>query len=239
MASEFRAKNCPRSELFADMAEQDVDKILHAARPLRLEAGSIITSAGESAAYLYFLWKGRARCFYETYNGKKLINIWRIPGQTVGAISLRRRQPAHYLLSSETVQDCVFLVWDSATIRALAKGFPQFLDNAIYGAFEVIAWHIATHACLASETAQERLAHLFLSLGPVIGEKTSDGLALDITNEELADCVVLTVYTVSRILSAWEKIGAISKQRGKVIVHSPERLFVDIPSLWTAPLHTF
>jgi CRP/FNR family transcriptional regulator, nitrogen oxide reductase regulator len=239
MASEFVAKNCPRSgKLFADLPEQDVDKILHAARPLRLEAGRIITSRGESSDYLYFLWKGRARYFYETLDGKKVITMWRIPGHTVGGVALKQ-QPEHYLLSAETVQDSVFLVWDSATIRTLLKGFPQMFDNLLDLAHEIVAWYVLAHEALASNTAQERLAHLLVRLGPVIGDKTSDGFAIDVTNEELADCVVLTVYSVSRILSAWEKIGAISKQRGKVIVHSPEGLFVDIPSLPTAisPLH--
>jgi CRP/FNR family transcriptional regulator, nitrogen oxide reductase regulator len=176
--------------------------------------------------------------FYETHNGKKFITIWRIPGQAVGGVALKR-QPGHYLLSAETVQDSVFLVWDSATIRTLLKGFPQIFDNFLTLAHEMIAWYVSAHQGLASSTAQERLANLLVRLGPVIGEKTSDGYALDVTNEELADCVILSAYTVSRILSAWEKIGALSKQRGKVIVHSPERLFVDIPSLPTAiaPLH--
>jgi CRP/FNR family transcriptional regulator, nitrogen oxide reductase regulator len=231
MASEFRAANCSRAgHLFFKMPDQDIDEVLAAARPLRLEAGSTITSRDESSNYLYFLWKGRARFFYETHNGKKLISMWRIPGQVIGAASIANR-PAPYLLSAETVQDSVLLAWDSATIRTLSKGFPQLADNVLCIAYEFIAWYVTTHACLASETAQERLAHLFVRLGPIIGEKTSDGFAMDVTNEELADCVVLTTYTVSRILSAWEKDGVVSKQRGKVIIHSIERLYVAIPSL--------
>jgi CRP/FNR family transcriptional regulator, nitrogen oxide reductase regulator len=231
MASGFVAKNCPRAgHLFVKMPNQDIDEVLSAARPLRLEAGSIITIRDEASNYLYLLWKGRARFFYETHNGKKIIALWRIPGQVIGAASMANR-PAPYLTNAETVQDSVLLAWDSATIRTLSKGFPQLADNVLCIAYEIIAWYVAAHAGLAAETAQERLAHLFLRLGPAIGEKTPDGFAMDVTNEELADCVVLSAYTVSRILSAWEKIGAISKQRGKVIIRSIDRLFVAIPSL--------
>src|ERR1700751_2204543 len=109
MASEFVAKNCPRSELFGDMPEQDIDQTLRAARPLRLKAGRTIIRRGELSDYFSFLWKGRARHFYETLEGKKVITMWRIPGQAVGGVALKR-QPGHYLLSAETVQDSVFLV---------------------------------------------------------------------------------------------------------------------------------
>ena len=227
--SEFRAANAPPSDLFWGMPPEDVDSILAAARPHRVAAKSIITKAGDDSEYLCFLWQGRARFFHETHNGKKLISIWVTPGHMIGGAALSRR-PFPYILSSEAVQDSVLLVWDTASIRTLGKGFPRLLENLLRCAAEYVTWFVATHAALASETAQERLAHLLVTLAPVLGEKVSDGIEIDVTNEELAESVVITPSTASRILSGWEKIGAVSKSRGKVVIHSADKLFVDLPA---------
>ena len=53
----------------------------------------------------------------------------------------------------------------------------------------------------------------------------------DVTNEELADSAAITPSTASRIMTEWEKVGAISKRRGKVVLHSADKLFIDLASL--------
>jgi CRP-like cAMP-binding protein len=103
-------------------------------------------------------------------------------------------------------------------------------ENLIRCATDYIAWYVAAHAALASETAQERLAHLLVTLGPVIGDKVSDGIEIDVTNEELAESVAITASTASRVMSEWEKIGAVSKHRGKAVIQLADRLFADLPS---------
>ena len=237
MALQFRAAKAPRSLLFRGMNEQDIDSILKAGRPARIDAHVEITKQGDDGKRFYFLWSGRARHFFETRNGKKLISIWITPGDTIGSVAFTP-EPSLYNISSETVQDSLFLVWDRATIRTLCKRFPPFLDGVLRIAYECVHWYVAAHACLAASTAQERLAQVFAILGPQIGEEVSDGYAIDVTNEELADSAVLTPFTVSRILGAWKKVGAISRRRGTVVVHSPEKLFGEIPSSEQSRLDT-
>jgi hypothetical protein len=61
-----------------------------------------------------------------------------------------------------------------------------------------------------------------------MGQRISGGIEFDITNEELANAANITPYTTSRILSEWQRTGAIRKQRGKIIVRSTERLFLRV-----------
>ena len=51
---------------------------------------------------------------------------------------------------------------------------------------------------------------------------------LDITDEELANAANITLYTASRILSEWQRIAAIRKQRVKIVVRSTDRLFLRV-----------
>ena len=225
---ESRAVHAPhRIELLRGLGQKEIDLILAAAKRRRFSAKSVMTYQDEPADHLLMLWKGRARYFFETPNGKKLILRWITPSDIFGGAALVSR-PSTYIVSTEAVRDSVVLLWDGPTIRALARRFPELLENAIFLAADYISWYVATHAALTSKTAQERLAHVLLELAPSIGQKVAGGIELDVTNEELANSANITPYTTSRMLSEWQRSGAIRKHRGKIIIRSPERFFLRV-----------
>jgi CRP-like cAMP-binding protein len=66
---------------------------------------------------------------------------------------------------------------------------------------------------------------VLLELAPRIGEKVSDNLELEVTNEELAYSANITPYTTSRLISEWHRSGVIRKRYGKIVLRSLEKLF--------------
>jgi CRP/FNR family transcriptional regulator, nitrogen oxide reductase regulator len=52
------------------------------------------------------------------------------------------------------------------------------------------------------------------------------GVQLDITNEQLANAANITLFTTSRLMGQWQRSGAVVKSRGKIILRSPEGLFL-------------
>jgi len=225
---ESRAVHVPhRIELLRGLGQKEIDLILAAAKRRRFSAKSVMTYQDEPADHLLMLWKGRARYFFETPNGKKLILRWITPSDIFGGAALVSR-PSTYIVSTEAVRDSVVLLWDGPTIRALARRFPELLENAIFLAADYIRWYVAAHAALTSKTAQERLAHVLLELASSIGQKVAGGIELDVTNEELANSANITPYTTSRMVSEWQRSGAIRKHRGKIIIRSPERFFLRV-----------
>jgi CRP-like cAMP-binding protein len=225
---QFRAVDLPHgTELLRDIDPEEVRLILGAARTRRFPAKSVITYQGEPADHLLLLWKGRARCFFETPNGKKLIHIWMTPGHIIGGAALLSR-PSVYLVSTEAVRDSVVLVWDGRTIRALARRFPQLLENMLSIAADYVSWYVVALAALTSQTARERLAGVLLGYISSIGQRVASGIELDLTNEDLANSANITPYTTSRILSDWRKAGALQKRRGKIFLASPERFFLRV-----------
>jgi CRP-like cAMP-binding protein len=188
----------------------------------------VITHQGDPADQLFLLWKGRARYFVDTPNGKKLILIWITPGHIFGAAALAL-PPSTYLASAEAVRNSMVLIWDGSTIRTLARRFPRLMINAFHTTIDYLSWYVGTHAALASQSARERLAHVLLGYAPSIGQKVSGGIELDVTNEELANAANITPYTTSRVVSEWHRTGAVRKHRGRILLRSLEKLF----------LHTF
>jgi len=118
------------------------------------------------------------------------------------------------------------LVWDRSTIRGLIARYPRLLENALLTASDYLAWHLTSHIGLACHTARQRVAQVLVTLARTIGQKVPGGVALQITNEDLANAANVTPFTASRLMSKWQSDRALVKRRGKVLLRSPERLFL-------------
>ncbi|HKV79699.1 MAG TPA: Crp/Fnr family transcriptional regulator [Candidatus Sulfotelmatobacter sp.] len=226
LASEPGAAAAHLKSRFLDgLAPYDLKVVLAAARQRHFFANSVVVNQGHPADQLFMLTRGRARFFFDTLEGKKVILLWLTPGEIFGGIALLSA-PSTYLVSTETLKDSSMLAWDRPTLRNLAVRYPTLLESALLIASDYLAWYLADHAALISRTARQRLARVLVCLAETIGNKSSDGLEFDATNEELAGAANVTPFTVSRLLSEWQKNRVVLKRRGKILLRSPERLLL-------------
>jgi CRP-like cAMP-binding protein len=221
--SEFCADLKPR--FLRGLAKPDLELVIAASTPRHFTANSIVTHQGDIADNFFLLTKGCGRHFSITEEGRKVLLIWFSAGDVFGGSSLLL-EPSLYLVSTEMVKDSWAFVWRRSVIRDLAARYPILLENALSIASDYIAWFHASHLALVSYTARQRLGHVLTSLAQGIGHKVPDGIELDITNEQLANAANVTPFTASRLLSEWQRNGAITKSRGRVVLHAPQRLFL-------------
>lgn len=214
-----------KSGFLAGLAPSDRKLVLAAASLRRFVANSVVTHQGTPANRLFLLTKGRARYFFITPDGRKVLLFWLVPGDTFGGAALLS-EPSEYHVSAETVKDSSVLVWDRNTVRALAARYPRLLENELSTASDYLNWYVSTHLALTCHSARRRLAYVLSNLARGLGQQNARGTELNVTNEELAHAANLAVFTVSRWLSEWQRQGAIVKRRGKVVVLSHERLFL-------------
>ena len=206
------------------LAPADLKVILAAARQRQFCAHSVITHYGDSANHFFLLSKGRGRFFYVTDGGRKLLLHWFAPGQIFGVMSLLLN-PSCYLVSTEMVKEGSLLVWDRTVIQNLVTRYPRLAVNALSTASEYLALAVAAHITMTCGNARERLAEILVSLARGIGQRVPGGVELDVTNEELANAANITPFTASRLLSEWQRNGAVVKRRGNLLLVSPEHLF--------------
>jgi CRP/FNR family transcriptional regulator, nitrogen oxide reductase regulator len=202
----------------------DQNSILAAASYRRFSGQSVVANQGEPADQLFLLIKGSARYFFITSEGRKVYLLWLLPGEIFGAASLLAR-PADLLVSTETVKDSYVLVWERKTIRRLATRYPRLVENGLAIATDYLTWYLASHLGLLCHSARQRLAHVLVSLSNGMGRKCPNGIELDITNEQLANTANITLFTASRLLSEWQRGGAVAKSRGRIVLICRERLF--------------
>ena len=206
-----------------DLTPPELRAVLAAAKYRRVPANSAITNQNHSAKHLFLLLTGRARYFFLTEKGQKVILLWIAPGEIFGSAALLTA-PSEYHVSTETVRNSSMLVWDRATIRHLAARCPRLIDNAFSLTIQYLAAYRAAHAALLCESARERLAHVLVGLASGIGRKVEGGIELKIRNEELANEANITLFTASRLLNQWQRSGMLQKRRGRILLRSPKLL---------------
>jgi CRP/FNR family transcriptional regulator, nitrogen oxide reductase regulator len=216
-----------KSRFLEGLAPRDLEIIRKAATQRRYLVNSVITNHGNPADHLFLLTNGRARHFFVTQDGEKTLLLWLTPGDIFGGIAFLSK-PRDYLLSTEAVKDSSVLVWDHSTMRRLAVQYPRLGENALLIAADYLTWYLADHVALTCRTARQRLAQVLVCLSGAIGQKGPDGVEFDATNEELASAANISPFTACRLLSEWQCDRAIVKRRGKILLRSPERLFLQI-----------
>lgn len=211
------------SGLLEGLTKAEVHSILAEATLEQYPAHSIVAQQGDPADYFFLLRTGCTRLFYLTQEGQNISLRWLLPGEILGAAAILP-SPSHYLVSTETVQKSSAFVWQRNTIRRLTTQYPKLLDNLLPFACDHLTWFLSAHLALVSRSARERLARVLLSLAEGIGCKVPGGVRLNITNEHLANAANITLFTASRLLSQWQRCGALEKGRGTVTVCDPSRL---------------
>jgi CRP-like cAMP-binding protein len=219
----FASTSHPKYKLLAGLAPRDQELVLGTARVQNFPAGSVITTQGNPAERLYLLLSGCVRFFYTVPDGRKFALLLVAPGEAFGGAAIMPAD-SEYLMSCETVKDSKVLSWDRATVRRLADKYPKILHNALTIAGEYVTWYLSAHIALGTHSARERLAGVLLDLARATGVKTSDGVEIEVTNEDLADAANISHYTTSRLMSEWHKARVIVKGRGKILLRSPARL---------------
>jgi CRP/FNR family transcriptional regulator, nitrogen oxide reductase regulator len=214
-----------RPRFLEGLAQAEINTIVSAAKQRRYFAKSVVTNQEHPADHFFLLLSGRARYFYVTPDGRKTVLLWIPPGEIFGGAALLAR-PCGYLVSTEAVKPSAALVWDRATIRTLVARYPRLLDNALLIMFDYLMAYRAIHVSMTSHSARQRLARVLADLANGIGQKVPGGIELDVRNEELANEANVTPFTASRALGEWQRQGVLRKSRGKILLRSPERLFL-------------
>lgn len=217
-----------QAPLFNGLAKSEIEFVVSAAVRRKSQRGTVLSTEGEAANHFFLLLSGRARYFTLTEDGRRVILRWIQPSDVFGAMALMHEIDA-YLVSTESVRDSELLVWSRVEIRRMVLRYPRLLENMLTIASEYFRWYITAHLALISHSAPQRLARVLFQLAKDIGHPVEDGIALDITNEELADAAHITRFSTSRLLGEWQRNGILSKRRGKLILSSSERLFAHTP----------
>jgi CRP-like cAMP-binding protein len=211
-----------RPALLAGLADAELRAIVAASIVRKFRAREVMIHQETPAKHLYLLISGRARYFFVTRQGRKVLLRWLIVGDIAGAAALLQGNVSH-LIGTEMVRDGLALSWDRTTMGQLTTRYPSLLRNALSVIIGYLDWYLTDHVALTYESAGQRVAAILDRLATTIGSSYPEGIGVDVTNEELANAANVTPFTVSRLLNKWQSSGVLVKRRGTIVVTSVKR----------------
>ena len=209
--------------LFKGLGNHEIHVIRAAAVKRTFEASQIIIRAEEPAVHLFVIEVGSVDYSVATNDGREILLRRLVLGNAFGFATFLT-EPIGYLGTAKAVHKTDTLVWERRVARQLAVAYPRLVANALHASLRYVAMYAKRHIRLVSNTAQERVAYALTNLGSRAGHMLPAGVEVDIKNENLASLADVNVFTVSRILAAWEQQKVVTKSRGKVLIRCPEKM---------------
>ena len=207
-----------RSSLFRGLSSEILARIAALALQRSYPSGEVVFLQGDPGDALYGVVTGRIRISAGASDGREIfLNIME-SGDTFGEIALLdgglRTAAATAIVPSELV-----------SIRrehflAVLEREPRLALELLRLCGERLRWTSGQAEDAALLHAPARLAKRLVSLGQLHGERTNDGIALRISQEELAGFLGLSRQVVNQYLQGWLAQGWVSLGRGVVTVRN-------------------
>lgn len=213
-----------RAELLRDLPPTARAALVAAAAERRVERRARLWEAGDDADALYVLLAGRIKLVRGNAEGQEVIVRFVGPGEILGAVAAL--PAARYPATAEVVDDAHLAVWPRELLATLAAAHPE-LPTALLGVVARRMGEVQGQLQeLATERVARRVARALLRLAAQLGEKTEAGVRIDLplSRQSLAELTGTTLFTVSRLLSAWESEGLLEVGRERVTIRSPHGL---------------
>jgi CRP-like cAMP-binding protein len=213
-----------RSDFFSGIEEGEVSAIMRSGHQCILKSGSTLFRQGMPARKLYLVQKGRLKLSKLHQDGKEIIVRYISPGQITAAVAAFSEK--EFPVSAQTVGETEVIEWTHETILRIMKEYPQLAINMLYAAVDRLDDIQNRYLELNVERVEQRVARALLRIMKQSSHKTDEGIHIDfrLSRQNLADYTGTTLFTVSRILSDWERKGWISSGRERIVVKDPHAL---------------
>lgn len=209
--------------LFRGVAEPDLRAILQAAQTRRIARKTPVFSQGQQAKEFFVLLSGHLKVVQAAPDGQQTILRIIGPGDPYGmAVAIGR---ADYPGTAVAMEESLTLVWPSSEWRRLVERAPQLAANALQTVGRRLQEAHARIREFSTDEAERRIARALLgALGESGNDRAASAGGFPITRQEIAEMAGTTIYTVSRVLSAWQDQGLLEGGRERVIIKDRIRL---------------
>jgi CRP/FNR family transcriptional regulator, nitrogen oxide reductase regulator len=206
--------------VFQNATDEDLKLIAGHGIERSIEEGEFFFFQGDPAEYLYVLTTGRAKLMQTNPAGQQVnlrtISEWQMFG-ALGAV----REGATYPASAQALENSTALAVKSEYLHELMQSRPYLSFDLMKLMTGYIQEMQERYRELATEKVERRIARSLLRLAAQMGTKNEGGIELTFTRQDLAEMSGTTLYTVSRILSEWERQGLVEAGRERVLIRNP------------------
>src|ERR1700756_2171917 len=167
------------------LTEEQTKTVFAAARLHKYKRHQVIFRTEEPATHLYLLRTGHVHFYRVAAEGTQIL-LRRLAPEDVFGLGTLLDDSVRYIGTAEAIDSCDVLIWDRTSIRRFAMSYPLVTENALSIVLHYIGLFARRHAALVTDTAEHRLAYVVTRLASRTGQLISDGLEINVKNEDLA-----------------------------------------------------
>ena len=205
-----------RPRLFSGLLPGDYASICRAAVVGQFTRGEMLHFEGDAVERVFLLTSGCVKITKFSPGGEEVILRLAMPGDVLGAVALF--SSGMHCNTAQVFRACQALIWDTRVIEDLVERFPVLHQNMATILDEHLRELEVRFREMATERVGPRVALQLLRLLKLIGRPVHTGVEVDLSREELAQMTGATLFTVSRLLSAWEARGIVRPRREAVAI---------------------
>jgi CRP-like cAMP-binding protein len=200
-----------RNTLCSGVAPTVIRRLVEAATTQTHARGGVLWRAGDSPRALLFLRQGLVKLTRPAPRGRtSLCGLFGAPS-TLGELVLAKGVPYQNSAMAATKTVTVIAVPRATALEAL-RADSQLALNLFCGFEEKLTALHDKIDVLSAGSVEARLATLLCKLHEQFGDELEDGtlrIGVPFSRQELADMVSTSFETVIRVLSRWEREGAV------------------------------
>ena len=186
----------------------------------RFRRGETIFGEGDELKSSYKIISGAVRLSRITEDGRRQIVEFRVAGDLMGF-----EWAESYGLTAEAVRDVTAIRYGRPRVDRMIEEKPEVRDRVlalVRKELRAAHDHLITLGC---QSAKERVATFLLQLARRAGAGDGETIEIELGRQDIADYLGLTLETVSRTLSEFQRIGAIGlPKRRQIVIRSTARL---------------
>ncbi|GEA10989.1 anaerobic regulatory protein [Alteromonas sp. KUL49] len=192
---------------------ESLDDIIERKKPLH--KGDALIESGDAFSSLYAVRTGSFKTFVTNADGEEQITGFHFPGDIVGFDALRENRHQSYTQALETAMVCEL---PYETLDEMAMQFPKLRHQIMSFMSAEIKQDHDMMMLLNKRTAEERLMYFIANLSERFEARgfSNKEFHLTMTRNEIGNYLGLTIETISRLLSRFQKEGII-RVEGKLI----------------------
>jgi CRP-like cAMP-binding protein len=210
------------SALFTGLLQDELREIAECSEVRTFARNELLFMQGETVRSLVLIQTGSVKVTQLSAGGNESLLWLNGTGETVGAHHIAPH--CTHSCSARTMEQCTMVTWRYAELQQLMLQFPRIRRNVSQILFDRLTELEVRFREVATEKVAMRVASALLRLMKQVGKPAAQGTEISLSREELAQMTGCTLFTVSRLVSAWAEQGIVLARREAVVVLDAVRL---------------
>jgi CRP-like cAMP-binding protein len=206
-----------RSPLFSGGSSAACKEVVSVAHEKKFESAQAIFCQGDSVRQVLLLISGCAKLLQVGANGNEIILRLSGPGELIGISESRIRI---HNSTARAQQPCTALTWDISTFEAIYERHTFLRRNMLNMLLRNLEDMHERFREISTERVAARLSSQIIRMMHQVGRQVNGETEISISREELAQLTGTTLFTVSRLLSDWDRQGIVAARREAVSIRN-------------------